>query len=51
MCGMTFNNKNGIITTPNYPTYDQSLNCKASITTLSNYVIKAFIINLSISKE
>ncbi|CAF0748416.1 unnamed protein product [Brachionus calyciflorus] len=51
MCGMTFTDKNGIITTPNYPTYDASLRCKTSIMTSSNNVIKAYIINLSIDTD
>jgi hypothetical protein len=51
MCGATFTESNGIISSPNYPVYDQSLNCNATIKTQANMVIKAYVLGMAINEE
>lgn len=51
MCGQVFTDRNGIISSPNYPIYDQLSSCKATIVANSSTVIKAYILNMNIDKE
>ena len=51
MCGKTFNQRNGIISTGNYPIYETNLNCNTVIQgTDNNSIIKAYMLEMSINE-
>ena len=52
MCGQTFYQKKGLITSPSYPEFDPNLeNCKAKIIVRSGSIIKAYIKEISLDDE
>ena len=51
MCGQTFSAQSGIISSPNYPNYDQLTSCTAKITTTVDKLIKVYIIDMAINDD
>ncbi len=48
MCGQLITDRAAIISNANYPSYDQQQICNAQIKVRNGFIIKAYIIDLSI---